>query len=208
MNQEPAKEVPSSPAAETVAPCPPASMSAGQGGRLAEKAKRTAISLFIAFHLLATACWSIPIDSPLIPLLRNLIAPYFLWAGLFQSWDMFAPIPKAANTYMEATLTYRDGSRKVWTFPRVEQMSLTEKIPKERYRKFAENLQRDELDNLLPDVARSIARRNSSPTNPVTTVILTQQLSFIVPRPHGAYVPEPWQAHILLAYGVQPEDLR
>ena len=196
-----------SPAAENGAPRQAASTDAGERAPLRERAKRAAISVFLAFHLFSIACWCLPIDSPLIPLYRNLIRPYFLWAGLFQSWDMFAPIPKAANTYIEATLVYRDGSRKIWTFPRLEEMSLTEKLFQERYRKFAENLQQDELDGLLPDAARYIARGNGSAGNPVQAVILTQKFSFIVPRADGTYVPEPWQAHILLAYGVRPEDL-
>jgi hypothetical protein len=121
---------------------------------------------------------------------------------------MFAPVPTGANTYIEATLVYRDGSRKTWTYPRMEHMSLTERLFKERYRKFADNLQRDDLDDLVLDAARHIARLNSSPGNTVKTVILTLKLSFIVPRTDGSYVPEPWQSHILLGYGVQPEDLR
>src|SRR5258708_33552975 len=96
-----------------------------------QRAKRTTINIFLAFHLLAITCWCVPIDSPLIPLCRNLVRPYFLWAGLFQSWDMFAPVPKGANTYIEATLVYRDGSRGTWTFPRMEQMSLAERSLKE-----------------------------------------------------------------------------
>src|SRR5215467_12844983 len=164
---------------------------------LAQKAKRLAIHLFIGFHLLAIACWCVPLDSPLIPLCRDIVRPYFLWAGLFQSWDMFAPIPKGANTYIEATLRYRDGSQRTWTFPRVEQMGLKEKLFKERYRKFADNLQRDELDELLPDAARHIARLNTSSRNPVKTVILVQRFSFIVPRTDGTYVPESWGSHIL-----------
>jgi hypothetical protein len=174
----------------------------------AQKAKHVVINLFISFHLLAIACWCVPVDSPLIPLGRSLVRPYFFWAGLFQSWDMFAPVPKGANTYIEATLGYRDGSRKTWTYPRMQHMSLTEKFFKERYRKFADNLQRDDLDDLVLDAARHIARLNSSPGNPVKTVILTQRLSFIIPRADGSYVPEPWESHILLGYGVQPEDLR
>jgi hypothetical protein len=177
-------------------------------GSHARRLKGFAINLFIGFHLVAIACWCVPIDSPLIPLCKNLVRPYFLWAGLFQSWDMFAPVPKGANTYIEAILIYRDGSGKTWTYPRMEQMRLTEKLFKERYRKFADNLQCGELDELLADAARHIARSNSSPANPVKTVILTQKVSFIVPRSDGSYVPEPWQPHILLGYGVQPEDLR
>jgi hypothetical protein len=173
-----------------------------------QKAKRSAINLFIGFHIVAVACWCSPVDSPVILLCRNLVRPYFLWAGLFQSWDMFSPMPKMANAYIEATLIYTSGTRKTWIFPRVEQMSLTEKLFKERYRKFADSLQRDELDDLLPDAARHIARLNNVPGNPVKTVILIQRLSFNVPRPDGAYVPGPWESHVLLGYGVQPEDLR
>ena len=173
-----------------------------------QKAKRLVTHLFIASHLVAIAFWCIPVDSPLIPLCRDMVRPYFLWAGLFQSWDMFAPIPKGANTYIEGTLRYRDGSERTWTFPRMEQMSLKEKLCKERYRKFADNLQRDELDELLPDAARHIARLNSSPGHPVRTVILVRRISFIVPRDNGAYGPEPWDSHILLGYGVRPEDLK
>jgi hypothetical protein len=121
---------------------------------------------------------------------------------------MFAPVPKGANTYLEATLIYKDGGREMWTYPRMEELSLKEKLLKERYRKFADMLQRDELDDLLPDAARHIARLKSRSQNPVKTVILIQRFSFIVPRSDGSYVPEPWDTHILLGYGVRAEDLR
>jgi hypothetical protein len=170
--------------------------------------KYIAINVFILFHLMVIICWSVPLNRPVMSVCRNLVRPYVLWAGLFQSWDMFAPVPKRANTYIEATLVYKDGSTKTWTFPRMEQIGLWERIPKERYRKFAENLQADELDELLPDAARHIARLNSTPANPVKTVILIQNASFIVPRTDGAYLAEPWHSHVLLGYGVRPEDLQ
>jgi hypothetical protein len=177
-------------------------------GYHAPGAKRLLINLFIGFHLIAIACWSLPINSPPIRLCRRLVRPYFLWAGLFQSWDMFAPLPKGANTYLEAILIYRDGSRETWTYPRMEQMSLKETLFKERYRKFADSLQHDELDDLLPDAARHIARLKSRPDNPVKTVILIRRFSTIVPPHDGSYIPEPWESHVLLGYGVRPEDLR
>lgn len=40
-----------------------------------QRTKRAAINIFLAFHLLAIACWCVPIDSPLIPLCRNLVRP-------------------------------------------------------------------------------------------------------------------------------------
>src|SRR5258707_226922 len=144
--------------------------------------KRTAINIFLIFHILAIACWCLPVDTPLLPFCRNLVRPYLLWSGLFQSWDMFAPVPKAANTCLEATVLYKDGSGEIWTFPRMEKLSLTERYFKERYRKFADNLQLEENDPLLVDAARYIAREHNSPARPVKTIILVQKWSYIVPR--------------------------
>jgi hypothetical protein len=170
--------------------------------------KHIAINAFLVFHILAIACWCLPVDSALVSLCKERVRPYFLWSGLFQSWDMFSPIPKSANTYIEATIVYQDRSRSTWTFPRMERLSLAERCFKERYRKFGENLSRDENDALLPDAARQIARLNSIPSRPAKTIILIQKWSFIVPRTDASYVPEPWDQHILYGYGVRPEDLQ
>jgi hypothetical protein len=173
-----------------------------------QRAKYIAVNVFLIFHIVVIGCWCAPIATPLIPLCKDLLRPYVLWSGLFQSWDTFAPTPKAANTFLEAVIVYQDGSRKTWTLPRMEQLSLTERYFKERYRKFADNLMRDETDALLPDAARYIARLNSTPAKPVKTVILIQEWSSIIPRSDGSYVFEPWKQHILLGYGVRPEDLK
>jgi hypothetical protein len=173
-----------------------------------KKAKYIAINTFLILHIVAIACWCLPIDGPVVALCNDWARPYFRWSGLFQSWNMFSPVPKSANTYVEATVIKQDGSRATWTFPRMEQLSLTQRVFKERYRKFAEDLARDQNDALLPDVACHIARLNSAPSNPAKTVILVQKWSFIVPRPNGSYIPEPWDQHVLYGYGVKPEDLK
>jgi hypothetical protein len=121
---------------------------------------------------------------------------------------MFAPVPRGVNSFVEAIVVYQDGSRIRWTFPRMEYLGLSDKFFKERYRKYAESLVRDDSDALLPDAARFIARMESNPANRVTMVILIQRWSLIVPRADGPYVPEPWERHVLLGYGVRPEDLK
>jgi hypothetical protein len=175
---------------------------------LIAKAKIVVINLFLAFHIVAITCWCVPLNLPLFPLCRKLVRPYFLWAGLFQTWDMFAPTPWGSNSYVEAVVIHKDGSRTTWSFPRMEQLSLTERYFKERYRKFSEVLQIEANDTLLPDVARRIARLNSTPAKPVKTIILIRRWSPIVPRADGSYQPEPWDQHVLLGYGVRPEDLQ
>jgi hypothetical protein len=119
---------------------------------------------------------------------------------------MFAPTPWASNSYVEAVVIYEDGSRKTWSFPRMEQLSLTDRYLKERYRKFSEVLQVEDNDALLPEVARHIARLNSTPSNRAKTIILIRRWSPIIPRADGSYQPEPWDQHVLLGYGVRPED--
>jgi hypothetical protein len=170
--------------------------------------KRFLINLFLGFHILAIACWCIPLNSSLLFSCRKLIHPYFVWTGLFQSWNTFAPTPWGANSYVEARLIYADGAEKTWSFPRMEQLSLTQRYRQERYRKFTEVLQDDAYDTLWPDAARRIARLNSTPSQSVKTVILMQQWSPIVPAADGSYHPEPQEQHILYGYGVKPEDLQ
>jgi hypothetical protein len=172
---------------------------------------KIAISLFLAFNILSIASWTIPIENslatPWMMKWNRFVRPYFLFVGLFQSWDTFAPSPWPANSYLEATIIYKDGSRKTWPFPRLDQMGLWERFQKERYRKFEENLQQNQFDILLPDVARKIARMNSTPEKPARTVILVQHYSVIGQGADGSYAPGEWQEHVLLGYGVKPEDL-
>jgi hypothetical protein len=175
--------------------------------RIYSRAQHFAVNAFLLFHIFAITCWCIPIRMPLFELCRSTVRPYLRWSGLFQSWDVFGPEPLAINSHLEAIVVYANGERKTWAFPRMEQLSLTARYFKERYRKFEESLQRDENDALWPDVARRIARENSSPSTPVKTVILIQKWSFIVPRSDGSYVPEPWNRRTLFGYGVRPWDL-
>jgi hypothetical protein len=172
-----------------------------------DRAKRVAINLFLGFHILFIACWCLPLNTPLLTLARNLVRPYFVWAGLFQSWDTFAPTPWLANSYVEAIVVYQDGSRQIWSFPRMEQLGLSQRYFKERYRKFSENLQNDKNDALWPDVARYIARANSTMRNPAKTILLVQVSSVMVPGAEASYRPEPWDQHVLYGYGVKPKDL-
>src|SRR5215468_8727151 len=83
---------------------------------MSQRAKCIAINVFLAFHILAATCWSMPIDSPLI-LCKNLVRPYFLWAGLFQSWDMFAQFPKGPTPTSRPPLSIGTGRERSGHIP-------------------------------------------------------------------------------------------
>jgi hypothetical protein len=167
-----------------------------------------AISTFLIFHILAISCWCMPLSSPFIAVCRDALRPYFVWSGLFQSWDMFSPLPKATNSYLEALVLYKDGSTKIWSFPRMEQLTLTEKYSKERYRKFVETI----LDNtnaaLWPDVARYVARLPEIREGQPQKVMLVVKWSAIVRQPDGTFTRAPWDEHVFYSYDVKPEDLQ
>jgi hypothetical protein len=174
-----------------------------------QKIKHLAINGFLLFHILAITCWCIPLDSPLIANIRDLVRPYMLWSGLFQGWDMFAPSPRNINSYLEAVVIFKDGRTQTWKFPRMEKLGFTERDFKERYRKFAENVQNDSNSVLWPDVARRVARLHNDASNPPALVLLVRYWSEIkAPGSGGAYHPELWHANIFFEYSVKPNDLQ
>lgn len=173
------------------------------------KIQRIAINLFLAFHLITITCWCVPSNTPLMIAVRRAVRPYFLWSGLFQAWDMFAPSPKSVNSYIDAAIIYDDGRTKAWRFPRMEQLSFAARYQKERYRKYVENLTDDSKSILWPDAARRIALLNyDNPANPPEIIILVRHWSEIVPIAGPDYRSQPWHARIFFEYNVKPEDLR
>jgi hypothetical protein len=141
--------------------------------------RRGAISVFLLFHLLAIACVAMPLQS--LSGVKAFFMPYMRWSGLFQSWDMFAPDPQSMNSYLKAVVITRDHHLKVWSFPRMEEMSRWERFRKERYRKFAEVLPQPQFAPLWPDVARHVATFVADPGDPPEKVVLIQFLSEIKP---------------------------
>ena len=167
-----------------------------------------AINIFIVFHILAITAWAIPFNSQFILDCKNLARPYLLWSGLFQSWDMFSPLPKATNTYMQAVIIYKDGSTQMWDFPRMELLSLTDKYSKERYRKFVEVLLDQRNAALRPDVARYVARLPGIRGKDPQQVLLMVKWSNIIPQGDGTFTRTPLDEFVFYRYDVRPEDLQ
>lgn len=133
-----------------------------------------AISGFILFHLIAIACWALPLNFSPVKDVREFVRPYMLWTGLFQSWDTFAPDPKAINSYLEAVAITQNRKQKVWVFPRMEQLGYGARYREERYRKFAEVLPQRSLSAMWPDVAQRVTRLFDDPSDPPAVILLIQ----------------------------------
>lgn len=168
---------------------------------------RAAISIFILFHLIAITCWSVPVNSSAVRDLREIIRPYMLWSGLYQSWDMFAPNPKSIHSYIKAVVFTQNRHMKVWTFPRMEELSFGERYQKERYRKFAEMLPDQKNEALWPGIAAHVARLFNSQTDPPDKVVLIEFRSDIKPGADESYAPVP-KPNVFYEGYLDPGDLR
>lgn len=168
---------------------------------------QAAISVFLAFHLIAITCWALPTNFFVVQDIRNFVRPYMLWSGLFQSWDTFAPNPKAVNSYVEAVAVTQSHKQKVWVFPRMEQLSYGARYREERYRKFAEVLPQRQYAPMWPDVAQHVTRLLDDPGDGPAIIFLIQFQAPITPwKDKGAGpVPKP---NIFYEYlnSLSPED--
>ena len=166
-----------------------------------------AINAFLIFHLVAIACWCAPYRTLPLEVCRVLVRPYFRWTGLFQSWDMFSPVPKRRNSYLEAMVVFTDGTSAFWTFPLMDRMSYSGRYAKERYRKFEEILVEDKYSDVWPDVARHVAREFRGGGRQPEMVMLILNWSDLVEESDGSFTGTPWQSREFYRYRVEAEDL-
>jgi hypothetical protein len=136
--------------------------------------KRGLLNGFIAAHAALLFLWGLPGNQ----FTRTVAAPaqrYVIFAGLWHTWSMFAPSPYKLNYDMRARVEFKDGSTREWIWPRMEELSLWERIPKERFRKWRELMFNESYAGTWHNSARFVARQvQSLPSNPPVKVTLTR----------------------------------
>ncbi len=176
--------------------------------KLWEKLRKVIISLFIVFNFtLIYLC--LERNNLLAARLLKPFWNYFLFFGLEQDFSVFAPSPIQANVNFVATVTYKDGTSKIYQFPRLARIGLVEKLSKERWRKFLDdNLGSDRYPFLYKDIARFVARVNNLPDNPPCAFCIYRYTG-MVPLPDSKKSnPANFAIKSLIAYEVKPEDLK
>lgn len=213
------------------------SLSCGVGRRLA-------ISGFILFHWACVLAWVWPNPSDLktfffnlrMPLpvpgaghgrmgwrveFRPVVSTYLFNTAQYQDWAMFAPNPLEFNRFVAATVTFRDGRREEYGFPRLCQLDGLHAWVEKRYRKLQHRIADENVAAFREDLARYIARRVNEGRNPPVRVTLYDYRSPI-PKPDRAGLdPREWVDYskllredarftgiLLLDYAVRPEDLQ
>ncbi|HXP07179.1 MAG TPA: hypothetical protein VN828_01725 [Acidobacteriaceae bacterium] len=175
--------------------------------RDANTVRRAAINIFILFHLVAITCVALPWNLPITSTVKDLVRPYMRWTGLYQTWDMFGPDPERVNSYVKSVLVTQDHHMRVWSFPRMEELSFGERYEKERYRKFLEVLPQTQYALLWPDVARHLARSLNNQSDPLDKVMLIQFQSEIRPGVDDSHEPTP-RPNVFYDDYLQPGDLK
>ncbi len=143
---------------------------------------------FLVMHFSGILLWL----SPDCPLKQQLITPYIGYLnyfGLWQGWSVFEH-PRTYNEYLTAELTFKDGTKKTWEFPRMEKMDVVEKMFKEGLRRWSNDCVSDtNMAYLWPDATRYIARTNSHVGNPVVSVSIIRHWIWIEPPETGLSKP-------------------
>lgn len=140
--------------------------------------RRTAVNIFIAYHLVAIWVWCLPKDFALRAPLLKWTAPYIVRSGLWQHWTMFSPNPRTENIRVGAEITYANGSVQSYEFPQMDRLGYMERYRRERFRKWAnDNLRLDDHSRLWPPAARWVARLHSGGPQPVSRVRLVRRWS-------------------------------
>ena len=85
--------------------------------RVAKRAGRVAISVFIVVTLLAIGVTNLP-ESYLRREASKATKPYLEALGVDQNWRIFAPDPRQTSLQVEARVRYADGSVAFWRPPR------------------------------------------------------------------------------------------
>ena len=182
----------------------PSSMRAAKGWR----ARHRIAAIFVAVHLVVISLFSFPMNFPPLNALRDFFAPYVRCIGLNETWNTFAPNPKSAEQYLKAVVITVHDETKVYSFPRMENLSYFERYRKERYRKFAESVLCKDCSGLWPDLEREVARRMANPNDLPDRIILIKFESPIDPKT-GAIGDEAHAKPTILAeQTIEPEDLR
>ncbi|MFI5385168.1 MAG: hypothetical protein ACHQ50_03515 [Fimbriimonadales bacterium] len=132
---------------------------------------------------------------------------YLLSTGFWQYWDMFAPNPSDTDLYGDAVITYADGAKRRYQYPRIYLMPIGQKFMKERWRKFFERAGTSSYAYTWPVFAQRVALMNfDDPRDPPIAVELHRHQMRI--QPPGAPENHDYTDVVYYTYRVDVARLR
>jgi hypothetical protein len=169
---------------------------------------RVAITLFLCWHFIAIAMWTMPQLMNVFPMTGNWARTYLTTTGFNQGWTMFSPDPYSLDVYVECRIHYADGTVRSWNYPRMYDYNYWTRYQKERWRKYVEVASTDNYRFLWPTMGTHAARVNNLyPNNPPVSVDLIRH-THVVPSPIGPQNESRWATFEFATVPITSEDLR
>ncbi|MBI2945243.1 MAG: hypothetical protein HYY25_13700 [Candidatus Wallbacteria bacterium] len=119
---------------------------------------RLAVGAFVAWHVIAIVCAGLALPEPTRGWLISAVGPYLRATGCWEVWDMFAPNPPVVNTRLSARVTLASGEVRLWRFPGLDGLSMSQRTLRQLDRQWSDRLSRPENAAAWPDAARYIGR--------------------------------------------------
>lgn len=101
------------------------------------------------------------------------VKPVVLLFGLTQRWNLFAPEIRTMNQYSMCLITFRDGSQRLYEWPRIELLSVFDRFTYLKVRRFVSEYWANPFDNrskLWPYGAPFMVAASFDPDNPPATI--------------------------------------
>src|SRR5579859_2236858 len=110
-------------------------------------------------------------------------------------------------------IRYSDGSKRDWSFPRMDQLDFVTRYRLERFRKYEEYAHLDAYAAIWPDLARWVARQNvGNPANPPVLVTLIRSWWEVPPPPANGDIshdpPHAWSSYQFFQQPISRSDLQ
>lgn len=160
-----------------------------------ESIKKSIITAFVLLNVSIMIVDGLPDQSTLGARFMQLVERYQALTMLYQPWAMFAPNPMNTTAFIEADLTFADGSTSTWKLPRpVNSSGLRKFLTADRYRIYGqETLLPGQNDLAWFDLARYITRQQmaKSPEGSpaITSIVFKRFSSRIQPPEEGRLIP-------------------
>lgn len=175
-------------------------------------AQKALINVFIVGYVLGSFVMCYP-PSQFHDAAVSAVKPFFNFFGLYQFFCFYAPNPQTVHRiHVWAEIYFRDGSKKLWEFPRLDNFKndFYQHQSNHRFYMWKNYIYSGELyPEIFPDAARFVARINWNPQNPpVTIIIYTQPVLTVLSRfDDGRDLKSALPVSKRFTYVVRPEEL-
>ncbi len=177
-------------------------------------AYRAGVYLFFVLYFSIAIITLVP-KNPLQIRLAALVSPFTHALNLSQNWKLFSPELREINFASQAVIEFKDGTTKLYEFPRLEEMSTWEAYRRQKLCKlFQDSMPWPDFSSFWPDVGRFIARANfdcQDRSNPPVQVSLAYNWVPVGDINHfekQAELKEPRTRVTFFIYRVKAEDLK